>query len=278
MKNILLKNFKEIILADDIKYLRFEDEKSDKLYLVEDYNDKLLEEKMEDLLKLDSIDEVLKYFSKSSCDTNIFEFVDSKNLKDYKNEIKNMPEINKQKLTTVIKEVKNLKIKYINFTYFFFETEDGKLYFVKELKNGNLKIKNLKIENVIIPTDINVVMRDIKAYGAFKFRGKTIKYDDVKCYIENPMLSLEDEQLRWVLDKIKQEQVKKVIDNISKSQLKEEKKDIAKPKKNASVKNDSKSKTKKVKTSKDNILFYCLIGFTVGVLLAAITIVVGSYM
>ena len=45
MNEIKLKNFKEVILSDDIKYLKFEEERSNKLYLIEDSNDKILEEK-----------------------------------------------------------------------------------------------------------------------------------------------------------------------------------------------------------------------------------------
>ena len=38
MKNVDLCDFSEITLVGDIKYLRFVDKKSNKLYLVEDYN------------------------------------------------------------------------------------------------------------------------------------------------------------------------------------------------------------------------------------------------
>ena len=285
MCNVILKNFKEIILADDIKYFKFEEEKSNKLYLIEDSDDKVLEEKVENLLKCNNINEVLEYFNKTDVDANIFEFVNVLDLKDYKDTIKQMTEIEKQKLTEIIKESRDLKVKYINFTYFFFETEDEKLYFVKELKNGSLKIKNLKIERTIIQVDISVVMRDIKAYGAFKFRNKTIKYEDIKCYIDNPLLSVEEE-LKWVIDKIRAEEEKKKIDVITseKEEIKsvkepeekkvlEENKDVEKPKKEKK----KKKKNKENKSSKDNLFIYCLIGFTIGVILAAITIIVGNY-
>ena len=221
------------------------------------------------------MEEIFSYFKNA----NVFEFISAKDLKKYKEKIKLMEEIDKQKLTMIIKEAKSLNINYINFTYFFFETEDEKLYFVKELKNGNLRIKNLKIERIITPTDINVVMRDIKAYGAFKHRNKTLKYDDIKQYIDNPLL-LVDADLKWVIDKIRLEESKKKIENLkSKKDLKVEvnhsKEKIKKKKEKKEFNEDKKIDNKK---NKDNIFMYCLVGFTIGVILASITIIIGNYM
>ena len=287
MNDIVLKNFKEIILADDIKYFKFEEEKSNKLYLIEDASNKILEEKVENLLKCNDINEVLNYFNNSDENTNIFEFVNVLDLKNYKDTMKQMSEAEKQKLTEIIRESKDLKVKYINFTYFFFETEDEKLYFVKEMKNGDLKIKNLKIERILTPVDISVVMRDIKAYGAFKFRNRTIKYEDIKSYIDNPLLSV-DEELKWIIDKIRIEEEKKKIDVISlekdeidpvkevKNQKEDEKnKNLNKQKKDKEKK--IKRKNKEDKRTKDNLFIYCLVGFTIGVILASITIIIGNY-
>ena len=277
MNKINLQEFKEIIITEDIKYLRFIDQNSNKMYLVEDYNDKLLEEKVEDLLKLESIDDVKDYFIKNDPNTNIFEFISSKDLKNFKEEIKNMNDKDKEKLTMIVKSVKTLNIKYINFSYFFFEDENEGLHYINETKSGNISIKNLKIEKVIIPTDINVVLRDIKAYGAFKFRNKTYKYEDIKKYIDNPLLSI-DNDIKWIIDKIREHENKDKINHTIKKDL--EIKDIKREVKEKEEIKDEKTKNnnKKRKKEKGNIWIYCLTGFTIGVVLAAITIIIGSYL
>ena len=203
MNSVELIDFRELILAGDMRYLRFVEKNSNKLYLVEYYTDTPIEVTIENLNKLTTIDEVKKYFVGQDTNTNIFEFIETRDLKHYLNTIKEMTIDEKKMLTTIVKEIKNLNISYINFTYFFVETQDRKLYYAKLNKKTNeVALKNLKIDISIKPADIDVIIRDINAYGAFKYHNKTIKYEDIIEYIDNPLLSPKEE-LSWVINNIR---------------------------------------------------------------------------
>lgn len=294
MDSINLIDFKEILLAGDIKYLRFVEKNSNRLFLIEDCIDISLEDKIDDLNKLNTIDEVKHYFLSRDNNTNIFEFIFAKDIKYHLNDISAMNEDDKKKLTAIIKEVKNLNINYINFTYFFIETKDGKLYFSYLSKKTNSAIlKNLKIEKVIKPADISIIMRDIKAYGAFKYHDRTIKYSDIKTFIDNPLLK-PDKELESIIRRIRNEESKSRVSQITKKTISDENKislkkenlvtdEKPKPKK---IENNAKEEKQTIKTTKekkqntkfkDSIFMYCIIGFTAGVILAAITIVIGSF-
>lgn len=307
MNSVELIDFRELILAGDMKYLRFVEKNSNKLYLVEYYSDTPIEVTIENLNKLTTIDEVKKYFINKDKNTNIFEFIETRDLKHHLNTIKEMTIDEKKMLTTIVKEIKNYNISYINFTYFFVETQDRKLYYAKLSKKTNeVTLKNLKIEMIIKPADIDVIIRDINAYGAFKYHNQTIKYEDIKEYIDNPLISPKEE-LSWVIDNVRnyestrrvQEKIKeekKLEENkLFKEEVIDEKVDeiipqetkplddlkdinndietVDEPKK---VKKKGKKKDKESKF-KGSLMMYCLIGFTAGVLLAAITIVIGSF-
>lgn len=294
MDSINLIDFKEILLAGDIKYLRFVEKNSNRLYLIEDYIEESLEDKIDDLKKLNTIDEVKQYFIGRDKNTNIFEFIFAHDIKYHLDTISSMNEEDKKKLTAIIKEVKTLNINYINFTYFFVETKDGKLYFSYFNKKTNLAVlKNLKIEKVIKPADISIIMRDIKAYGAFKYHDRTIKYSDILPYIENPLLS-PDKELESIINKIRDEESKNRVNQmakkpnpiVNKNDSKEEKitpEKTSKPEKEINNIKDKKEPIKPLpvkhhdKKFKDSIFMYCIIGFTAGVILAAITIVIGSF-
>lgn len=294
MDSINLIDFKELLLAGDIKYLRFVEKNSNRLYLIEDSIEVSLEDKIEDLKKLNTIDEVKQYFIDRDKNTNIFEFIFAHDIKYHLDTIGSMNEDEKKKLTAIIKEVKNLNINYINFTYFFVETKDGKLYFSYLSKKTNSAIlKNLKIEKVIKPADISIIMRDIKAYGAFKYHDRTIKYNDILPYIDNPLLS-PDKELESIINKIRDEEsksrvnqiIKSPITSVNENNIKEEKitpHKISKPGKEINNIKDKKESIKPLPVKhhdnkfKDSIFMYCIIGFTAGVILAAITIVIGSF-
>lgn len=291
MNSIELTDFRQLVLVGDIKYLRFVEKKSNKLYLVEYYTDTPIEVTMENIKKLSTMEEVRNYFINLDSSVNIFEFIESRDIKRHLSTIKNMTVDEKKMLTQIVKEIKTLNINYINFTYFFVETQDSKLYYAKlNKKTGVTSLKNLKIEMVIKPADINTIIRDINAYGAFKYHNMTIKYDEIKEYIDNPLLNPKKE-LSWVIDNIRDyESSRRVQERVKeKKEIEENKKDSTvdetKPIdsiKDLDVKSDikeKKSKTKKKKKKdgfKGSLLMYCLIGFTAGVLLAAITIVIGS--
>lgn len=312
MNSVELIDFRELILAGDMKYLRFVEKKSNKLYLVEYYTNTPIEVTIENLNKLTTMDEVKKYFINMDANTNIFEFIETRALKHNINTIKEMTADEKKMLTTIVKEIKNYNISYINFTYFFVETQDRKLYYAKlNKKTDEVVLKNLKIEMIITPADIDVIIRDINAYGAFKYHNQTIKYEDIKEYIDNPLISPKEE-LSWVINNVRnyestrriQEKIKeekKLEENklfkkevSSKEKLDEEKlevipqetkplddlkeinKDIDTFVEPNKVKKKTKKKDKESKF-KGSLMMYCLIGFTAGVLLAAITIVIGSF-
>ena len=292
MKELELIDFRELILAGDMRYLRFVEKNSNKLYLVEYYTDVPLEVTIEKLSKLKNLDEVKMYFK----DSNIFEFIETRELKKYLNTIKSMNSEEKKLLTGIVKNIKQLNISYINFENFFVETQDRKLYYAKIVKKtGEVALKNLKIDIIITPADINTIIRDIKAYGAFKYHNQTIKYEDIKESIDNPFISPKKE-LSWVIDNIrKYENTRKVQDKIKVEKKKEEKavkekeeetkplmelKKIDNSPKKEPEKSEEKKKAKKKdkeKKFKGSLAMYCLIGFTAGVLLAAITIVIGSF-
>ena len=307
MNRVELIDFRELILAGDMKYLRFVEKNSNKLYLVEYYTNTPIEVTIENLNKLTTIDDVKNYFISRDRNTNIFEFIETRDLKNNINTIKEMTADEKKMLTTIVKEIKNYNISYINFTYFFVETQDRKLYYAKLSKKTNeVSLKNLKIEMIIVPADIDVIIRDINAYGAFKYHNQTIKYEDIKEYIDNPLISPKEE-LSWVIDNVRnyestrrvQEKIKeekKLEENkLFKEEVIDEKVDqvipqetkplddlkdinndiepVVEPKK---VKKKGKKKDKESKF-KGSLMMYCLIGFTAGVLLAAITIVIGSF-
>ena len=297
MNSVELTDFCELILTGDVKYLRFVDKNSNKLYLVEYYTNTPLEVTIDNLSKLNNIADIKKCFK----DAYIFEFIETHDLKHYLNTIKEMTPDEKKMLTLIVKEIKNLNISYINFANFFVETQDRKLYYAKIKKNGEVILKNLKIDMIIKPADIDVIIRDINAYGAFKYHNTTIKYEDIKEYIDNPLISPNPE-LAWVIDnirkyessrrlqeKIKEEkEEKKVIPNkeVEKPVIIEETKPLDKLKEINDIKdNNDTNKVKKKKKDKKNkhskfkgsLMMYCLIGFTAGVLLAAITIVIGSF-
>ena len=313
MNSVELIDFRELILAGDMKYLRFVEKNSNKLYLVEYYTDTPIEVTIENLNKLTTIDDVKNYFISRDRNTNIFEFIETRDLKNNINTIKEMTADEKKMLTTIVKEIKNYNISYINFTYFFVETQDRKLYYAKLSKKTNeVVLKNLKIEMVIIPADIDVIIRDINAYGAFKYHNQTIKYEDILEYIDNPLISPKEE-LSWVINNVRnyestrrvQEKIKeekkleenklfkeeyfddkdvdevklevipqetKPLDNLKEREKKFE--PVVESKKKVMKKNKKKNKESKFKGS---LMMYCLIGFTAGVLLAAITIVIGSF-
>ena len=284
MNSVELIDFRELILAGDMKYLRFVEKNSNKLYLVEYYTDTPIEVTIENLNKLTTIDDVKNYFISRDRNTNIFEFIETRDLKNNINTIKEMTADEKKMLTTIVKEIKNYNISYINFTYFFVETQDRKLYYAK-LSN---------------------------AYGAFKYHNQTIKYEDILEYIDNPLISPKEE-LSWVINNVRnyettrrvQEKIKeekkleenklfkeeyfddknvdevklevipqetKPLDNLKEREKKFE--PVVESKKKVMKKNKKKNKESKFKGS---LMMYCLIGFTAGVLLAAITIVIGSF-
>ena len=291
MKELELIDFRELILAGDMRYLRFVEKNSNKLYLVEYYTDVPLEVTIEKLSKLKNLDEVKMYFK----DSNIFEFIETRDLKKYLNTIKSMKKKKKKLLTGIVKNIKQLNISYINFENFFVETQDRKLYYAKIVKKtGEVALKNLKIDIVINPADINTIIRDIKAYGAFKYHNQTIKYEDIKDSVENPFVSPKKE-LSWVIDNIRKYENTRKVQNKIKTEKKQEEKEAkakseeTKPlmdlkKLDTSAKEPDKKKEKNKKQKKDNekkfkgsLAMYCLIGFTAGVLLAAITIVIGSF-
>ena len=289
MKDVNLCDFSEITLVGDMKYLRFIDKKSDKLYLIEDYNPMILEDKVEKIKRFKNIDDLKKYFNNSS--SRIFEFISTKDMKYYLDTIKAMSDIEKKQLTEIVKQVRNMQITYVNFTYFFFETSDKYLYYSHiNKKTGKILLKNLKIINVIKPADIDVIMRDIKAYGAFKYHGNTIKYEDIKEYIDNMLLN-PDAKYEWVIRKLRDKMSsEKILNKIKEDNITEEAKSvvdknekvnsITKKDKDDTLKDNKKKNKKKSKDKKhgfkNSIWMYCLIGFTVGVLLAAITIIIGT--
>ena len=290
MNGIELTDFSEIILTGDIKYLRFLEKNSNKLYLVE-YNTKMpLEEIIENISKLKNMEELKKYFNSAY----IFEFIEARDLKHHLNKIKEMTSEEKKMLTVIVKEIKSLNISYINFENFFVETQDRKLFYAKLKKTGEPVLKNLKIDLSIKPANIDTIIREIKTYAAFKYHNLTIKYDDIIEYIDNPLLSPPDE-LKWIINKIRiyessrrvQEKVKEEIDNkdnlktgnTTTKKIDELKSDVALvPDKTIKSKPIVKAKNKKKDGKfKGSLMMYCLIGFTAGVLLAAITIVIGSF-
>ena len=291
MNGIELTDFSEIILTGDIKYLRFLEKNSNKLYLVE-YNTKMpLEEIIENISKLKNMEELKKYFNSAY----IFEFIEARDLKHHLNKIKEMTSEEKKMLTVIVKEIKSLNISYINFENFFVETQDRKLFYAKLKKTGEPVLKNLKIDLSIKPANIDTIIRDIKTYAAFKYHNLTIKYDDIIEYIDNPLLSPPDE-LKWIINKIRiyessrrvQEKVKEEIDNkdnlktgnTTTKKIDELKSDVALvPDKTIKSKPIVKAKNKKKDGKfKGSLMMYCLIGFTAGVLLAAITIVIDDTM
>lgn len=310
MKEINLIRFNEIILTGDIKYLRFLDSVANKLYMVEDYSELTIDEKINEISRFNTIEEVKKYFLTKDDSTNFFEFVAIKDIKKYYDIIGSMGEIDRKKLATIIKEVKNLNIEYINFKYFFVQTKDEKLYFVSYNKRTNeVLLKNLKISLIFYPADYKKIVKDIKAYSAFKYQNRTIKYEDIKRYIENPLLSPAKDKLliEGIRDEFRKENVnvqenkltglefkennKELLQNaVEDKEHKGEDKELASTKTSIKfLKNDlekdnrksinksNKSKNKKSKNQK-SLLFYCFIGFSIGILLAAITIVIGSFL
>ena len=315
MKDINLSDFNEIFLSGDIKYLRFIEKKTNRLYLIEDYSKESLEDKINDLTKLNDMNEVKKYFIAKDNSVNIFEFIPVMEIKKHYDVINNMSEIDRKNLAVIIKEVKNLHISYINFTYFFVQTKDGELYYANYSKKTNSSsLKNLKIIKTIQPADYKKIVKDIKTYQAFIYQNRTIKYEDIKKYIENPeLIPTKDVAL---IEGIKNEFLKEKIDNkpITGFDLKKdkekskEKKEISKlikkeedpkeriesiePDNLMSLKNkinkDAASKKFKKETEVKPVLVnkkkkslslfsYCFIGFSAGILLAAITIIIGSF-
>lgn len=295
MNYIELIDFSELLLVGDMRYLRFIEKNSNKLYLVEYYTPVPLEETVENLNRLKTMEDVKNYFK----DAYIFEFIEARDLKKHLNTIKEMSTDEKKMLTEIVKEIKQLNIRYINFENFFVETQDRKLYYAKlSNKTGNVKIKNLKIEFTIKPADIDNIIRDIKAYGAFKYHNMTIKYDDIKEYIDNYLVNPKEE-LSWVVKKIREYDSNKRIkekvkeeNNVNNKKNEAAKIDETKKQVNLETKKiddlkpliDNKSKEyKKIKKNdsdtkfKGSLMMYCMIGFTAGVLLAAITIVIGSF-
>ena len=122
-------------------------------------------------------------------------------------------------------------------------------------------------------------------------------------YIDNPLISPKEE-LSWVIDNVrKYESARRVQERIKEEAKKEEKVEKVEPKiieetkpleklkeinkeipkteevatKEPNVKKVKKNKEHKEKKFKGSLAMYCLIGFTAGVLLAAITIVIGSF-
>ena len=289
MKDVNLCDFSEITLVGDMKYLRFVDDKSNKLYLVEDYNPIILEEKIERINNFKSIKELMDFFSRNN--SKVFEFVNTKDIKYYLDIIKKMNDIEKKQLTEIIKKVKEMDITYINFTYFFFETANRSLYYSHvNKKSGGISLKNLRIINVIKPADISVILRDIKAYGAFKYHGSTIRYSDIEKYVDDALLT-PDAKYEWLVKKLREKKSEQKVQNIIKENyILDEKKDVKNdtmeynkrnnkdvPKKIEKKKSKPKNAKEKKHGFKNSIWMYCLIGFTIGVLLAAITIIIGTF-
>ena len=311
MKDINLINFNEIFLSGDIKYLRFIEKKTNRLYLVEDYSKDALEDKINDLTKLNNIEEVKKYFKEKDASVNIFEFIPVMEIKKHYDIINNMSESDRKNLAIIIKEVKNLEIVYINFDYFFVQTKDGSLYYATYSKKTNASSwKNLKIIKTIKPADYKKIVKEIKTYQAFIYQNRTIKYEEIKKYIENNNLiptkdvalieGIRNEFLKEKIDNkkvlefgVEKERENKKIKETSKSikeEIKEEKNDTSSFNDLISLKekiNKEKEETKKIddikpvlpKTKKRQLsLFtYCFIGFSIGIVLAAITIIIGSF-
>lgn len=324
MNNISLTEFNEILLNDDIKYLRFIDEKNNRLYMIEDYNQISLDEKVESLKALTNINEVKNYFIEKDPNVNIFEFIPASELKCHLDSIRKMDNENKKKLTAILQASKNLKIKYINFTYFFIETVDHNIYYTTyNKKTDQATIRPLKILSTIYPTDYKKILRDIKTYQAFKYQNRIIKYDDIKKYIENPLLSYEEYDKRLIdgirkeiqqeglnkkpeiiFEKITEKQSPNIEEFSKKNTVKkidktnpEDKKEtinhiindiysVEKIEKNNNSDNKkevilqkevSKTIIKENKPKKKTLLFYCLVSFSAGVILAAITILIGSF-
>lgn len=287
MKDVNLCDFSEITLVGDMKYLRFIDEKSNKLYLIEDYNPMILEDKIERIKSFNTIDEVKKFFNNNNA--NVFEFINAKDIKFYLDKIKLMTDSEKKQLTEIIKQSRNMGITFINFTYFFFETADKYLYYSRvNKKTGEILLKNLRIINVVKPASIDVILRDIKAYGAFKYHGTTIRYEDIKKYVDDSFLN-PDSKYEWIIRKLREKKSEQKVNDIIKEnyiinmQKKDDEKiDTTEFKANEDtnskiIETDNKEKKIKKHTFKNSIWMYCLIGFTVGVLLAAITIIIGSF-
>lgn len=324
MSNISLTKFNEILLGDDIKYLRFVDESNNRLYMIEDYNPISLDEKVENIKKLTNIDEVKNYFIKKDPNVNIFEFIPSSELKFHLDAIRQMDIKSKKKLTAILQASKNLKIKYINFTYFFIETLDHNIYYTTyNEKTDQVTLRPLKILSTIYPTDYKKIWRDIKTYQAFKYKNRTIKYDDIKMYVENPLLS-SNEDIKMLVDGIRKvmqqerlnqktetifenlidkelpkmdvaikENIPKKIDSVKKEEVKKEIVDdkilpveenkvnenniLENEKKSPSSDKSIKPISKVKKTKKKSLLFCCLVSFSAGVVLAAITILLGNF-
>lgn len=287
MKDVNLCDFSEITLVGDMKYLRFIDEKSNKLYLIEDYNPMILEDKIERIKSFNTIDELKKFFNNNNA--NVFEFINAKDIKFYLDKIKLMTDSEKKQLTEIIKQSRNMGITFINFTYFFFETADKYLYYSRvNKKTGEILLKNLRIINVVKPASIDVILRDIKAYGAFKYHGTTIRYEDIKKYVDDSFLN-PDSKYEWIIRKLREKKSEQKVNDIIKEnyiinmQKKDDEKiDTTEFKANEDtnskiIETDNKEKKIKKHTFKNSIWMYCLIGFTVGVLLAAITIIIGSF-
>lgn len=312
MKDINLCDFNEIFLSGDIKYLRFIEKKTNRLYLIEDYSKESLEDKISDLDKLNNMDEVKKYFIDKDDSVNIFEFIPVLEIKKHYDIINNMNEVDRKNLTTIIKEVKNLEIVYINLTYFFVQTKDGSLYYANYLKKTNASsLKSLKIIKTIKPADYKKIVKDIKTYQAFIYQNRTIKYEEIKEYIENDSLVptkdvalIEGIRKEFLKEKINNKPVlgfdleknkeKEKTKEIFKSVKNEEAKDIKKESKksddlislkdkinNNQDKNNKKDEIKPVlvknKKRQLSLFTYCFIGFSVGILLAAITIIIGNF-
>ena len=74
MNSIELIDFNELILAGDMKYLRFVEKNSNMLYLVEYYTNVPLEVTIENLSKFNTIEEIKNYFK----DSYMFEFIETR--------------------------------------------------------------------------------------------------------------------------------------------------------------------------------------------------------
>ena len=324
MKEISLMNFRQVLLANDIKYLIFNEKNINKLYMIEDYTTDSLEDHVRLLNKLNNIDEVKNYFIKKDPQVNIFEFIALKDIKKYYDTINKMNELQRKKLALIIKESKNLDIRYINLTFFFVINSSFDIYYINE-KNGVIDLKKLKVERVIEAADYKKIVKEIKTYNAFKYQNRTIKYEEIKPYIDNPLLSPNKDNA--LIEGIRDEMLKDKIYNKEKGpskllqaeelQKKEKAEKEAKkvrelkkePKKiNSEEKEERQEKTKEIKEikkinmeslTKDNsvkmddnhikpvvvkkkksksLLLYCFIGFSAGVVLAAITILIGNFM
>ncbi len=297
MESINLIDFKQILLNDDIKYIRFVTKNPNRLYLIEDYTNIILEELAEQLNKLNTIDDIRNFFINKDPNVNIFEFIPLNEIKQHLDVIRNLNQTDRKKVTVILQESKKLQIKYINFTYFFVETKDGKIYYADyNSKNDEAYLKQLKIIKFVSPADYKKIVKDIKTYQAFKYHDKTIKYEDIKQYIDNPLLKV-DNDLKYLIDKIRpdllkdnlKDEMESVITNVSKNDLNLKHDEEEKVKVDNNLKKDSsqylnkednllkKSPQKEKGNFKNSFLFYCLIGFSIGVVLAAITIVVVSY-